>query len=568
MNGCSRHSLLQSGVTVFLSLFSAATLTAGPRVDESRAQNTQAIRLLLQARQVGAEIRDREEREVLLGDIAEDLVKAGDLQSAHETIGLIPSEEWKDFVQKHIVQWQIQNNDFVGARETAKAMTTNPGKAEAFCLIGSAQSKAGLADAARQSLSEASEILSKHRLELTNASFLQQLALTQSELGDKRGAIQTALLIPDDSKNRVMGDLAAEWVKSGDVESIRQVASVVSQHDRPGILGLVVEAYATQGDLKDAFDTARNIGDEFWKAVALERIAGVMARTKNISGALSVVNEIKDESEKIRTLTFVSNVQEQSGDSVGSTLTYQQAVRLASTLTDPSGDKGFQVASLAQGRAEIGDTEGAVETLANVADGFMKVGALRLAALAQSAKGDNKGAESTLLQAIGCALSLKDATNRAIDLYMIASAQSQIGYREEALITFRQAVETAATIAHELGRNLVIRDIAREQASGGDVTGALITADRILDAHLKDQALHGIAVVQAGRTSEEEGLKTASMIQTGSEYEMTLVEIAEIKGERSELSRIPSLAERIHSPYMRTLALIRAAEKVIEHKNK
>ena len=57
-------------------------------------------------------------------------------------------------------------------------------------------------------------------------------------------------------------------------------------------------------------------------------------------------------------------------------------------------------------------------------------------------------------------------------------------------------------------------------------------------------------------------MKTTKQIQSESEYDMTLVEMAKILGKQNELPQIYRLVNMIHSSYMKSRALVEAAEAI------
>ncbi len=540
-------------------------LAGGTRSPRAPRENADVIPILLQSRQVAAEVHDLVNKEVLLGDIAEAFVKADAMNAALETVALIPTEEWQDFVRSHIVGLQLEEQDFGGALVTAGAIRSNSERAEALCSIASAQAKAGDYEGAKRILLEAINVSAQVKESSEKEVVFGQVALVQSELGDVRAAIQTSSLIGEDSRDRVLGEIVEIRSKSGDVEGIREIATAISEKERAPIIGLLAEAYARHGNLETALRIARRIEDEQWRAVAQHRIVGVLADKVGARSALRVANEIQDRSTRTRALQLIAESQVKAGDDVGASLTYRRAVGVAATSSDQNGKTDFDLAGMAMWWSKVGHIEEALETMGRIPDGFQRASTLRVIALVQAGKGDKTGTISTLMEAVRSAMAIKSPENQAILLDMIASTQAEVGDRSAAVGTFRKAVELAGTIGDDETRALVTRDIARNQAEGGDIRGALSTTALISDSHLKDQALEGIAVAQAKTGDVEAGLKTASSIRKESGYDRTLISIAKVQA-RSVLSPALTLIDKIHSPYMRGLALLRVAEELLKTK--
>lgn len=189
---------------------------------------------------------------------------------------------------------------------------------------------------------------------------------------------------------------------------------------------------------------------------------------------------------------------------------------------------------------------------------------LRITGRTEMEKGDVPAARSSLQRAAKEIGTVPRVGDRAILLYMIASDQTRAGDREGAQNSFLQAVDIAETLSGT-NRDLILRDIAREQASAGYFEDSLQATTNISDSHLKGQALHGIAVSQSEQIGAEVGLKTAEQIQNESEYDMALADIARFLAKRNDIQQIYRIVDLIHTNYMKSLALIDAAKVMSGH---
>ena len=405
---CRTFDVLRASLVLFLLVAHTPICESG-QVENSRTSKSRAVELLLRARLLASDVGDREQHDVLLGDVAQDLAKLGETQGARETFPLITDDKWRDYVQKAFLESQLQAKNFVEAERTVEAMKTTQGKADALCSIASAQWKARDRNAARQALSKAQEIYAQNRVELTNDLFLEQLALTQDELGDAVGASMT---------RRTLAKVSGGY------------ASAVDKWDMSWL-------YSDSGKLRTA------------------------------------------------------------------------------------------------GRAE-------------------------------AENGDLVAARSSLQAAADSIETVPSVGDRAILLHMIGTDQANVGDPVGAHSTFARAVDQALALPEGLDRNLIIRDIAREQASAGDFEGSFVTTAKISDTHLRDQALHGIAVSEVQQVGLESGLRTAAQIKTPDEYDVTLVDAAQYLGKQQDASRVVFVVDKIHSPYMKALGLVEAAEAMAD----
>lgn len=124
--------------------------------------------------------------------------------------------------------------------------------------------------------------------------------------------------------------------------------------------------------------------------------------------------------------------------------------------------------------------------------------------------------------------------------------------------TFMRAEQEAESLS-EGHRDFALKDIVIAQASAGFIEDSLQAAAKIKDVLLKWHALHAIALSQTQHISLEAGLKTAAQIQSEPEYELTLLEISQLLGRQNELREVYMVVELIHSPYLKSRAMVDAA---------
>jgi hypothetical protein len=371
-----------------------------------KTDTKQAIELLMLARETDREVEDREEHDVSMGDIAQDLVKLDDTFAVKETFALIIDAGWHDHTVKPFLERQLQAKQIADGRLTVDAMRTAQGKAEGLCDLASAQWKLGNRTSAKKSLMEAERTFAENSNELTNVVFLEKLALTQGEMGEANNATNTR----------------------------REIDKL----------------YGGYGFSVDKFDTS-------W-------------------------------------------------------------------LTSQSGN-------------------------------------LRQTARAEMKNGDLPAARDSLQHAVNEIESVPNVGDRPIVLHMIGSDQVSAGDKNGARSTFLLADEKAENLP-EADRDLILRDVVEEQAAAGYIQDGLQAVPNIKDNDLKWQALHGIAVSETKQIDMDSGLKIAEQIQSETEYDLTLVDMAQVLGEQRQVSQIYRVVNLIHSPYMKTLALTGAAEAI------
>ena len=126
-----------------------------------------------------------------MGDIAQDLGKLGETVAARETFTLIIDDKERHYALSPFLKSELHAKEFAESRKTIDAVTTAQGRAEALCALASALWESDRRLAAKKTLGDAERIFAKNRKGLTNAGFLERLALTQFELGEVARASET-----------------------------------------------------------------------------------------------------------------------------------------------------------------------------------------------------------------------------------------------------------------------------------------------------------------------------------------------------------------------------------------
>jgi tetratricopeptide (TPR) repeat protein len=382
------------------------------------------------------------------------------------------------------------------------------------------------------------------------------LALITPAWGDQRQAVELLLrarqIAPDidnqEQSDFLLGEIAQDLAKLGETPLARETfALIVGDDERDYAQKPFLESQLQAKDFFEAQRTVESMKTPQGRAEALCSMASAQweagkrnAARRALSKALETFAQHRAELTNAVFLEQLAQTQDELGDAAG-------AKRIRRALTKISG--GYGIAADDFGSASTFNSES---------------GKLRTAGRAETQKGDLDAARSTLLRAADSIETVPDAGNRAILLYMIAIDQANAGDLNGARTSFSQAVDRALVLPEGLHRNLIIRDIAREQASAGDIEGSLLTASKISDAKLSDQALHGIAVSEVTQVGLESGLMTASKIQATEEYDMTLVDAAQYLGKEQDASKVSYVVDKIHSPYMKALGFIEAAEAMVQ----
>src|SRR5712692_4994711 len=124
MNLTSRIFFILAAPLILLFVAGPIFLSEAGQVEKKESGQSQAIELLLKAKQFALTGDDSESRDVLMGDIAQDLYKLGQSPRARETFALINKDDWRDSSQRPMLESQLRAREFVEAQRTVEAMKT------------------------------------------------------------------------------------------------------------------------------------------------------------------------------------------------------------------------------------------------------------------------------------------------------------------------------------------------------------------------------------------------------------------------------------------------------------
>ncbi len=233
-------------------------------------------------------------------EIAAAQARAGKPQDAVKTLDQLDEKRRESFgapAWAEIAAAYSRAGDDKRAAATIQALGNEVFRVRGWLALAKLQARAGKADAARASLSEALRAIPREIREdpvgqANRAAGLQLIALAQAELGDRAAALQTAESIPDlppvgDAKvvqfpYKAM-TLTMLRARAGDYPAARKAADTIDSnyqggHPRAHALGLLARAQAEGKDVKGARETADAIEEGFEKAAAYTEIARAQAR--------------------------------------------------------------------------------------------------------------------------------------------------------------------------------------------------------------------------------------------------------------------------------------------------
>ena len=154
----------------------------------------------------------------------------------------------------------------------------------------------------------------------------------QVELGDIDGALATVALL-DSSTLDAKGLLAKAQVRSGKlVEALETVSQIKDTYLADEVRETIAVGHAQQGDLKTALQIARqSISTAHWSEEALLDIAVVELKAGHAEEAMTLINQLPDESMMVNGLERLAVAHAQLGD-------IQAALNLCQTIASSSAE--------------------------------------------------------------------------------------------------------------------------------------------------------------------------------------------------------------------------------------
>ena len=253
------------------------------------------------------------------------------------------------------------------------------------------------------------------------------------------------------------------------------------------------------GLIREAMTTAEGMTDAGAKAAALCSIGATRARAGNPAGAkqsfaaaLQSAGQLTSAAARANMLRDIAVNQSQVNDRVGAFETFGAASQAASQVVDA--EKNFDLVSvnvitdIARERRKAGDEMGAnLDTEA----------AKKIIAAAQKKADQNP-----------------DKYAQAVLQAKIAMAKTRLGDFTGALLSAGQ-INAAINPSFAYQKSIALQGIAGGQAKVGDVSGAISTANGIVDGYMKSLALWAIAEAQGRAGDLDAAMKSAGQVPDG-----------------------------------------------------
>jgi RNA polymerase sigma factor (sigma-70 family) len=324
---------------------------------ESGQMGRQTLRQALKMAESSDSLTDK--RNTVIA-IAAAQARIGDLEAAIATADTLGSD-WKVLALEAIGIAQAKAGDVAGALRTASTLDRDQSganvlpRANVLQAVAVAQEKAGDRAAARTTLQKVRQLADnlppqhlpppqtlRPVVRVTNATILRQgIALTQAQLGDIEGALQTASgLDSPREKAKAFLEIGMAQREAGKLADARETlyrAAAAAEDSAPATgtnpltgrpwpaesvrgttMRLIAEQQAKARDIKQALRTVQNMPpNRHARQVALARIVQAQAQTRDVKGGLETLALIQEDELKAFVLEDVVQAQMKEGNERG-----------------------------------------------------------------------------------------------------------------------------------------------------------------------------------------------------------------------------------------------------------
>ncbi len=368
-------------------------------------------------------------------------VMHGDFSAALQAASEILDNGYRDRAFQTIAEAQLEAERFGQALGSAQEIRDLSSRSAVLVLIGIGQALAGDESAGRTTLakslsqqSSSGEDESQYRRVWT----LTAIAEAQGRAGrldEARTTLEVAEEICRSTQDvplmySPLEDVVRARLRIGDVNAALQVANEANSEERDRVMMCAAEEAAKLGHLTKSFDIARRIRCPWSRAIALTTVGSMQARL---------------------------------GEGEEGNLTLRCAAKVALEIedTDSMSRRSEALRGVAQGLADIGNFNAALQIAKSIEDEKSRAKAINSIAVGQKKAGLVDEAQKTFLVATREARAIKEVFSREEALAAVATSRADV-------TEFREAFQTMRMLNRQSScRPQVLAAIATAQARAG-----------------------------------------------------------------------------------------------------
>lgn len=332
-----------------------------------------------------------------LGEIADGLVRLGDIDGALEIADLVPREYFQADVAARILAGEVEAADIASALQIARKIRIARLRAVVLALAATAQAEKGYRADGRKTLGEALQVAAQLSQDWERSEALQAIAAAQAAAGEVQAALQTAAAIRDPvRKEDALRGIAMTQARLKDIPgALRTADSIQDARRKVSALNDIGTVQARRGDIQASLQTAATIPKDHSRGTILREIAAAQARAGEVKRALETASEIREDFVKAEALREIAAIQVTAGDIQGA---FRTVAMIQSVANIGKTGTARALREMAAAQAQKGDVAGALRTAASISqdDEHMQRWAFRDIAVAQAVSGDIQGGLKTV----------------------------------------------------------------------------------------------------------------------------------------------------------------------------
>lgn len=485
---------------------------------------TKVRHLLQEANGLVAQIKSLEDQWVVLSRIGETSWRAGDKTTATESfdkalkiVDVLPQEDpdldLRDSYRESIAILRARVGDIEGAQETLLLIKSDFEKSFVISEVALAQARA-------KKFAEAVHTASGLQESDSREQQLAWISSIEADAGETQGATQLARTIKNAQyRAEALGHIAALSADEGPAEEVH--ASI-----KEALVAADQTESREEGGGRSSLGGCFSEEPEQPRNEALERVARAQARAGETEAALETVKRMHDKTGSENVLATIAGYQARAGDFEGA------RASIAGISRDTCKATALHFVVMAQ--FEAGNLSAALLTANEMTNPEQKAGTLMYLAEQLVNQGSFNSAVTILVRARVFARSVPDDLSRAEALEGISSLQAKAGNRDEAAKSLAEAMPSAIAAREDAKRNhgwnSALPDLIERQTELGDLDGAWATLVNL----------------------------------DGSDRMKVVSNVARIRSKADDLQGALAWAGRQVSPRDKAVALVGAAQGVLE----
>lgn len=286
--------------------------------------------------------------------------------------------------------------------------------------------------------------------------------------------------IPETQRSSAVANIASQLARGGDLEDALKISqSTKNRVDQDLAMGSIAWQLAQRGNVGQALRLVESIPNDQNREAQYGSLAVLLAEKGDMAGALRIAQLRKEPQGRFSILLEIAQQKARTKDSAEARKILKQVIQIGNELVQENASNATILQGIATTQSEIGDTPGALLTLAE------------LSTIANQYEGpEGKG---LMLQLLGC-------------------AQAQVGDVVGALRTHEE-------MAPGSNSDIVLMAIAEEQAKQGLMADALQAAERISDVNLRSSTLRSIAIARGKHGTLQDAMEAIDRIPAASRSE-------------------------------------------------